>query len=455
MRTNISEAKQRVENEEKGTLGVHQTQVAPFPVAYEAEQKTARAAKSSVDYWKNRVRPRVLKDRTLTPELYLRMKENGHAVWFNLATANRTTAATKARDIWQAVQVKGLDAALADFRPQSAPRAARAASVGQFLTEAKALANVRPSTLAQYEISVRRLVAGVLGMKAEGSVFYHGSDEAKAWRAKVEGASLDVLAPAKVEAWRKAYIAAAADEVARISRKNTSGALIRNARGFFTPALVKLIGERINLPNPLPLSGLATGSSTRRFKSTVDPRKLYAAALAELSGDELTAFLLCIVAGLRKGEADMLPWDHVDLDGSLVTVAPTKWFLPKTEESQRSTPIPADVVAHLRACHAAKPAAEFVLSGLDPSKKRDVKVYRCACWKTLAAWLRTKGFASLNPIHELRKLSGSLVNSGAGLEAARRHLGHRSISTTAASYVTGSAALVDLAAQPAATEGAK
>jgi integrase len=274
----------------------------------------------------------------------------------------------------------------------------------------------------------------------------------------VEGASLDVLAPAKVEAWRKAYIAAAADEVARIARKNTTAALIRNARGFFTPALVKLIGERISLPNPLPLSGLATGSSTRRFKSTVDPRKLYAAALAELSGDELTAFLLCIVAGLRKGEADMLPWDHVDLDGALVTVAPTKWFLPKTEESQRSTPVPPDVVAHLRARHAENPAAEFVLSGLDPTKKRDAKVYRCACWKTLAAWLRTKGFASPNPIHELRKLSGSLVNSVAGLEAARRHLGHRNIATTAASYVTGSAAIVNLAAPvglPAGPEGAR
>ncbi len=455
MRTNISEAKKSVENEKKGTLGVHQAEIASFPVADEAEPKTARAAKSSVDYWKDRVRPRVLKDGTLTPELYLRMKEKGHAVWFNLATANRTTAATKARDIWQTVQVKGLDAALADFRPQSAPRAARSATVGQFLTEAKVLANVRPSTLAQYEISVRRLVAGVLGMKAEGSVFYHGSDEAKAWRAKVEGASLDVLAPSRVEAWRKAYVAAAPDELARIAKKNTTAALIRNARGFFTPALVKLIGERICLPDPLPLSGLATGSSTRRFKSTVDPRKLYAAALAELSGDELTAFRLCIVAGLRKGEADMLPWDHVDLDGALVTVAPTKWFLPKTKESQRSTPIPADVVLHLRARREANPAAEFVLSGLDPTKKRTAKVYRCACWKTLAAWLRTKGFASLNPIHELRKLSASVVNSMAGLEAARRHCGHGNIATTAAIYVTGSAVMVDLAAQPAATEGAK
>jgi integrase len=291
-------------------------------------------------------------------------------------------------------------------------------------------------------------------MKAAGSVFYAKGPEAKAWRAKVEGASLDVLTAAKVEAWRKAYVAAAADEKARISAKNTTAATIRNARGFFTTALANALGAKLRLPDPLPLVGLTTGSSTRRFKSTTDPRKLYADALAELSGDTLTALLLCITAGLRRGEADMLPWANVDLDGALVTVAPTKWFLPKTEESQRSTPIPPDVVAHLRACRAKNKTAEFVLSGLDPAKPRDAKVYRCACWKELAAWLRAKGFVSQNPIHELRKVSGSLVNSVAGLEAARRHLGHRNISTTAASYVTGSAALVNLAA-PVKLEEAK
>lgn len=453
MKTKTSEAKKSVENEKRGTKRVHQTpggtETIPFPTPDtrpDEADKPARAGKSSVDYWKDRVRPRPLKDGTPTPEFYLRLKESGRTTWTNLATANRAEAARKARDIWVNAQAKGLDAARAEFRPKSAPRPARSATVGELLTVAKALANVRPSTLAQYEISVRRLVAGVLGMKAEGSVFYHGSDEAKAWRAKVEGASLDVLAAAKVEAWRKAYVAAAPDEVARISAKNTAAAVIRNARGFFTPSLAKALGAKIRLPDPIPLVGVSTGSATRRFKSTTDPRKLYGDALVDLSGDVLTAFLLCITAGLRRGEADMLPWANVDLDAGLVAVGPTKWFLPKTEESQRSTPIPPDVVAHLRTCRAANPAAEFVLSGLDPSKARDAKDYRCACWKTLAAWLRAKGFVSPNPIHELRKLSGSLVNAVAGLEAARRHLGHRNIATTAGSYVTGSAALVNLAA---------
>jgi integrase len=458
MKTKTSEAKKSVENEKIRTLSGHQAEVSLFPASQSDAPETTRAAKSAVDYWKDRVRPRTLKDGTITSEYYVRFQISGRDEWVNLDTANKVTAATKARDLWLNVRTKGLDLAVAEFHPEATPRAVRPATVGELLTEAKAIATVRASTLAQYEISLRRLVAGVLGMTAKGSVYYHASAEAKAWRAKVEGASLDVLAAPKVEAWRKAYIAAAPDEVARISAKNTAAAVIRNARGFFTPTLAKAVGAKIRLPDPIPLVGVSTGSSTRRFKSTTDPRKLYGDAHLDLSGDVLTAFLLCITAGLRRGEADMLPWANVDLDAALVTIAPTKWFLPKTEESQRSTPIPPDVVAHLRTCRAANPAAEFVLSGLDPAKQRDVKGYRCACWKTLAAWLRAKGFVSPNPIHELRKLSGSLVNAVAGLEAARRHLGHRNISTTAGSYVTGSAALVNLAApvaNPDTKDGAK
>jgi integrase len=453
MKTNTNEAEKSVENEKSGTQTGHTSPVSHFPADLaRAEEKADRAAKSSVEYWKGAVTSRTIRGKP-TAELYARFREGGRDCWVCLNTPNKATAATKARDLWLNVKAKGLDVAVAEFRPKSAPRAARAATVGNLIATAKTLASVRPSTLLVYEASLRRLVAGVLGMKAGGAVFYHKSAEAAAWRAKVDAATLDVLTPARVEAWRRGYIDSATDEKARISSKNTSSCIIRNARGFFSKEMVKLLGEKLRLPSPLPLVGISSGSSTRRFKTTVNPRDLYAAALVELTGDTLTAFLLCITAGLRKGEADLLGWENVDLDGALVHVTATKWFLPKTDESQRSTPIPPDVVTHLRACREKDTAAEFVLTGLDPSKKRHAKRYRCACWKPLSVWLRAKGFSSLNPIHELRKLSGSLVNSVAGLEAARRHLGHRNISTTAASYVTGSAALVNLAAPVA--EGPK
>jgi integrase len=255
-------------------------------------------------------------------------------------------------------------------------------------------------------------------------------------------------------AWRKQYIDAAPDEKARQSRRNTANAIVRNARGLFTEEIVKGIADRLRLPSPLPLSGLSAGTSTRRFRTTVDPRALYAAARKELKGDELTAFLLCITAGLRRAEVDMLEWENVDLAAGKVEIVTTKWFAPKTEESARNTPIPPDVVKHLEQSRAKDKSADFVLAGLDPNKPRGAKTYRCTCWAPLTVWLRSKGFASLNPIHELRKLSGSLVNSTAGLEAARRHLGHRNIGTTAASYLQGASALVDLSAPRDAMKGA-
>lgn len=433
-----------VEKEKKGTPEGHLAPVAAFPARRGVAPLAVRAAKSSVDYWKERVRPRTLKDGRQTAELYVRMKESGRDAWVCLDSANRAEAARKARDLWQLVQVKGMVAALAEFHPKAAPRPDRSATVGEFIKAAKTLTTVRASSLHEYEKSLRRLVAGVLGMKPTPAIYVAGSEASVAWRSRIEGASLDVLAGPRVEAWRKQYIDAAPDERARISRRNTASAVIRNARALFTPSVVAGVSGRLRLPDPLPMSGLKAGTSTRRFKTSVDARRLYAEANRELAGDTLTAFLLCITAGLRRIEADLLPWENVDLTARTVEIRPTRFFVPKTEESRRTIPLPADVVSHLEARRLANDSAEFVLFGLDPSKPRALKTYRAQCWESLATWLRSKGFASQNPIHELRKLSGSLVNAKAGLEAARKHLGHRSIATTSASYVAGSAALVDL-----------
>src|ERR1019366_6101987 len=103
-----------IKKQKKGTLGGHLAPVSPFPGAAENSDKATRAAKSSVHYWKTRVRPRTLKNGARTPELYLRLKEAGRDAWICLDTANRATAAAKARDYWQSVQVKGLDAVLAE-----------------------------------------------------------------------------------------------------------------------------------------------------------------------------------------------------------------------------------------------------------------------------------------------------------------------------------------------------
>ena len=179
---------------------------------------------------------------------------------------------------------------------------------------------------------------------------------------------LDTLTPAKVEAWRKSFVDAAPNENARSARQHSAATYIRNGRALFSERLLPILKEQLILPAVLPFAGLGAGAGTRRFASKVDARALYAAAQTELANDAdtLTAFLLCLVAGLRKGEADALPWANVDFTAGTVRIATTPWFTPKTRESAREIPLPADVLAFLKVQRETAPAAEFVLTGRAP-----------------------------------------------------------------------------------------
>jgi integrase len=219
---------------------------------------------------------------------------------------------------------------------------------------------------------------------------------------------------------------------------------VRNARALFSEDLLAELRKSLTLPAELPFEGVSVASTTRRFESTVDPRALYATAIDGLDPDTRAAFLLLLVGGLRRGEADLLPWSSVNLTAGTVRVETTKWFTPKSRESTRTVPLPPDVLKFLTTLRAAAPDAEFVLKGTPPRPPGRSYQYRAEAWEHLTVWLRTQGVRTLTPLHSLRKMSGSLIYATAGIEAARRHLGHRDISTTAASYLQSGAAIVDL-----------
>jgi integrase len=448
MKAKTSEAKKAVENEKKGTLRGHLAEVSPFPTDIVSKEKV-RAAKSEVAYWKERVRPRILKDGTATPELYLRLKEGGRDAWFCLNTANRGIAAGAARDIWQKVQVHGLDAVLAALKPTVRP--ARVCTLADYLDAAKALATVRATTLAEYEASLRRVIAGVRGIAPKSD---RHADRAE-WRAKVDAVRLDKVTPSEVRAWHKAELdiaRAKGGEVAKDRRASTLASHLRDARALFAESIIAEVGKTLALPSPLPFEGITAAATTRRFVATLDPRELYAAA-TDLDADTRLAFDLLLCAGLRRGEADSLPWAHVDLKAGTVRIDVTPTFRPKSRESYRTVPLPADVVARLKAARKAKPTAELVLAPRltktarkAAGAKNAAYEYRAKAWPTLTAWLKSKGLRDLTPLHSLRKMSGSFIYAVAGLEAARQHLGHRDVSTTARSYLAARTVTVDLSA---------
>ncbi|HVS51990.1 MAG TPA: tyrosine-type recombinase/integrase [Opitutaceae bacterium] len=147
------------------------------------------------------------------------------------------------------------------------------------------------------------------------------------------------------------------------------------------------------------------------------------------------ALFLCLWAGLRRKEADLLTWQQVDLKQGQVHIRRTAYFEPKTEESQRDIDLSPEAVEVLRSFMKAS-RSEFVLEGTDPRPDSTYDFYRCDCtWRDLHEWLRSKGVRQKKAIHALRKESGSLIASNFGIEAARQHLGHRDIRTTSSHYV--------------------
>jgi integrase len=451
MNAKPSEIEKIIENGKTGTQEGHICKVSPFPrpFADSTGRTRAKLGKSDVAFWKARVRPRKLKDGKLTKLLYVRLKVGGSEAWVCLDCADTVTAATKARDLWLSAKNKKLATAIAEFHPKADARPARVCTVGNYVAAARALATVRRTTFAEYEASLRRVVAGVCGIRSRTEKH---ADRAE-WRARVDAVRLDQITPSHVRSWRKQRTDAAraeGGEPAKDRCAHTLSSHLRDARALFSKAILAEVGKTMTLPSPLPLEGIAAAATTRRFVCDLDPRKLYAAA-DELDADTRTAFDLLLCAGLRRGEADALPWAHVDLTAGTVTIDVTPTFRPKSRESYRTVPLSADVVARLRTLRETNPAAVFVLNGRlkktsrkPAESKKAVYEYRAAAWSSLAEWLKKQGLRDLTPLHALRKMSGSFIYAAAGIEAARAHLGHRDVSTTARSYITARSVAVDL-----------
>ena len=176
----------------------------------------------------------------------------------------------------------------------------------------------------------------------------------------------------------------------------------------------------------------------QRYHSEINPEWLLACAGRELRQElpqQYLALFLCLWAGLRRKEADLLTWEQIDFTEGLIHVRRTAHFEPKTEESQRKIDLAPEALDVLRSFKKGS-QSEFVLDGSAPNLAATYDYYRCDCiWRELNAWLRGKGVRQQKAIHSMRKESGSLIASVHGIEAARQHLGHRDIRTTSSHYV--------------------
>lgn len=199
-----------------------------------------------------------------------------------------------------------------------------------------------------------------------------------------------------------------------------------------------MIVLKVKLPHN-PFAGVKVKApGAQRYRSEINPEWLLACAgkvLREQHPQQYLAMFLCLWAGLRRKEADLLMWEQIDFAQGQLYVRRTIYFEPKTEESQRDVDLAPEALDVLRSFEKNS-GSGFVLEGEQPRPEGTYDYYRCDCtWRDLNDWLRSKGVKQKKAIHSLRKESGSLIASAYGIEAARQHLGHRDIRTTSSHYV--------------------
>jgi len=435
MKTKTSEAKSDVENSKIG--------------GELAEKTVLHRSKTHADYWKTRLFHDGFTTpdggRSLSGEWSVRIYRDGRRETFNLGSANAATAADKAKFIYANLVSSGWDATLAKFKPESVAKK-KEGRVGEAIAAAQQLSTTRPQSFAQAALRLRQIAGEIAGVKKPAKASDYRSPAFAEWRSKVDAVSLAVLTPEAVRGWRDRRIAARSkNPVERRAATISADSTIRMARAVFAKKILAAgLAAKVELPSPLPFSGVTVGASTKRFTERIDAAKLFASARADLEQSEpevFRAFALCILGGLRRSEADRLTWAQVDLNAGTIAIERTEWFEPKSEESNRVVDLDGAAIEILRRAKSARPDPVFVLKGAEPKAQiHAAGTYRCDAapwrtWEKLTAWLGKRGVKDGKPIHLLRKLAGSLVFAAHGLEQARAFLGHASVVTTSDSYV--------------------
>ncbi len=409
----------------------------------------SRASKTHQDYWKSRIvrRPFVTKagKRGVPPEFSVRMRHLGRDVWFNLETANQLTAAAKARDVYVSLVSVGWDATFDKYKPSPVAKDS-VCTLGEFLAAVTATGKVRERTLRIYATKLRKIVSDIARIeagvktKARLSKFDYVNGGREAWLTKINGQSMALLTPESISAWRIAYVAkAGTDPVKRNSAERSCASMLRAGRALFRKKLVLELVKHLKVSSPPnPFVGLdLPREAGSRYQRKGKIEKILASAAKELRTEHPQEFLglnLCFWAGLRRKEADTLTWSQIDFEEGTLAVQRTKYFEPKTAESERVIDLAPEAVELLRGFkRAAK--GEFVMEGGAADPGATYGYYRADCtWRRLIEWLKDKGFNDRTAIHSLRKESGSIIVQRYGIEAGRQHLGHRDIRTTSETY---------------------
>jgi integrase len=401
-------------------------------------------SKTDIRFWQNAVfRKAYTVDgrRRLTKEWYARMQFCGKREFFSLGTPNKAAAAAKARDIYLALVASGWDATLARFKKPSAAKpalnAGQPCTVGEFL-EAIARTTTNQRTVEGYARAFRQIVSEIFGLSNNKLKYDYQSGGRAEWLSKVHAISLAEVTPAKVQEWKRAFLArAGSDATALRTARISLNAIMRQARSLFSPR--KLRHVALTLPRPLPFEGVEfEARQSMKYRSEIDVEKLIAHARQELEDNDPEAykvFLLAVGLGLRRKEIDLLEWPSFRWNENIVRIEPTRYFHPKSEDSIADLPVDPELMDVFRKYHAGAKGSFVVRSPRPPLPPRPHQYFRCdPIFDRLVAWLRKHRLHGNKPLHTLRKEYGSLLTRTYGIHAASRALRHADLRTTSEHY---------------------
>ncbi|MDQ8208168.1 tyrosine-type recombinase/integrase [Coraliomargarita sp. SDUM461003] len=433
------------------------------------------SAKTQTDYWKSRLFKQTFTSKSGAKKevstYSCKMQHKGHRETFNTGEPNKQKAAEKARDIYMCLRAVGWEETKLKYKQPTEEKPEAIATVGDVLRVAREVSTISERTFTQYAIALRRLANDIAKIpdtreKYSYRISQKEKDEGitqsgnQRWVAQVDAVSLTKLTPSALLAWEKKQGDKNKDNPAQQRRdKDNAASTLRRARSLFGKKLITSLKEQLTLPEVLPFDDdrFKWKPSTKRYVQSIDPKELVGVASSELAKDEpesYKALLLCIFCGLRRAEADCLTWEQIDFSNQLLHIKETPHFKPKTLESTRTIHLSEKLIVELKKLKKLDPLSQktnqhFVLRGgkakpnsKHPYYRADLKPWKT--WSKLARWLKEKGIESSKPIHELRKMSGSLINESFGIEAARNHLGHSDVSTTSKSYLGTQKAVIDL-----------
>lgn len=414
--------------------------------------------KTHVSYWKSRLEHRTYTRDGKTFEVAewsIRIHFKGIRKSFDLETANKEEAAAKARDIYLSILAKGWSATINELTPRPMPSvgvSSDSATVGEFLAEVERTASLKPRTLRQYAQGLRQLAAEVGGVKSDASRYNYRTGGLTAWRQQVDATPLSAITPAAVADWKIVRLQRAGGDPRRKLEVNRSfNSWLRNTKSLFSDAIICKPNFRVKVPKFKVPDG-QRGEREVYWFETLDferpgsmkfqaPVGITYGVLVTKARHELRAanpeayklFLLCLCAGLRRGEADVCLWTQLNGEDNSIRIEANKYIEPK-HGSGGTVYVDPPLMKELLSFKESGQDGFVVNSPLEWKVTTYLR-YRCEPhWGALTEWLESNGLNARKKVHELRKLFGDAIVKQNGIFAGSAQLRHSTIQMTASHY---------------------